>query len=47
MVCFWPTEEDGLCAWDVVVVMQSVKTGPLGNTECWPVALFEKLKAAS
>jgi len=28
--------------WRVVVVMQPVSTGI-----CWPVALFEKLKAAS
>jgi len=43
MISFWPREADGLCAWGVVVVvMQSVSTGI-----CWPVALFEKLNAAS
>jgi len=27
MVFFWPREADGLCAWGMVVVMQSVSTG--------------------
>ena len=39
---FLPREAYRLCAWGVVVVMQSVSTGI-----CWLVALFEKLKAAS
>ena len=42
MVSFWPRQANGMCAWGVVVVMQSVRTGI-----CWPVALVEKLKAAS
>jgi len=42
MVSFWPREADGLCAWGVVLVMQSVSTG-----RCWPIALFENLRAAS
>jgi len=41
MASFWPREADGLCAWGVVVVMQSVSTGI-----CWLVALFARLKAA-
>jgi len=42
MVYFWPREANGLWAWGVVVVMQPVSTAIR-----WPVALFEKLKAAS
>jgi len=33
MASFKPREEDGLCAWEMVVVLQSVSTG----ISCWPV----------
>jgi len=42
MVSFWPREADGLRSWGLVAVMQSVSI-----EICWPVALVEKLKAAS
>jgi len=42
MVSFRARDAGGLCAWGVVVVMQSVSTGI-----CCPVPLFKKLKAAS